>query len=151
MTLSPASSAIESQAAISCEPSPFELVDFASLAGVACPCGVARRAFADVADFPGTVHVTEIALDATPHFHKRLTETYYFLECQPGAQMQLGSDIIDVHPGMCVMIRPGTLHRAIGRMKVLILVLPKFDPQDEWLADGSWAGHSHSKLLEQTT
>ncbi len=128
----------------------FELVDFAKVAWVACPCGVARRGFADVADFPGTVHVTEIALDAAAHFHKTLTETYYFLECEPGAQMQLGSDILDVHPGLCVMIRPGTLHRAIGRMKVLIMVLPKFDPQDEWLPDGSWAGHAHSKLIQQS-
>ena len=26
-------------------------------------------------------------------------------------------------------------HRALGRMKVLILVLPKFDPEDEWFDD----------------
>ena len=35
-------------------------------------------------------------------------------------------------PGMCVMIPPGVRHRAIGEMKVLIVVLPKFDPVDEW-------------------
>lgn len=110
----------------------FEIADFAELPGVPCPCGTARRAFADVEDFPGTVHVTEISEDARLHYHKRLTETYYFLECQPGAQMQLDDARIDVHPGMSVMIRPGTKHRAIGRMRVLILVLPKFDPNDEW-------------------
>lgn len=110
----------------------YEMVDFARLAGTPCPCGVARRAFADVADFPGTVHVTEISADAQLHYHKRLTETYYFLECGPDAKMQLDDEILDVHPGMCVMIRPGTRHRAVGKMKVLILVLPKFDPQDEW-------------------
>ena len=38
-----------------------------------------------------------------------------------------------VRPGQCVMIPPGTRHRAVGRMKVLIVVLPKFDPEDEWL------------------
>lgn len=112
---------------------PFEVVDFSHIEGTSCPCGVARRAFASVEDFPATVHVTEISANAKLHYHKRLTETYYFLECQPGAQMQLNEEYIDVHPGMCVMIRPGVRHRAIGKMKVLILVLPKFDPADEWL------------------
>ena len=111
----------------------YEVVDFAAIEGQPCPCGSARRAFADVADFPGTLHVTEISTDAQLHYHKRLTETYYFLECKPGARMQLDDEQIDVHPGMSIIIRPGTRHRAIGEMKVLIVVLPKFDPQDEWL------------------
>jgi mannose-6-phosphate isomerase-like protein (cupin superfamily) len=76
--------------------------------------------------------VTEISAAARLHFHRRLTETYYFLECQPGAQMQLNDEILDVHPGLCILIRPGVRHRAIGRMKVLIVVIPKFDPADEW-------------------
>ncbi len=112
--------------------SPYEVVDFAQIPGTPCPCGVARRAFADASDFPATIHVTQISTDSRLHYHKRLTETYYFLDCEPGARMQLNDDQIDVAPGMCVMIRPGTRHRAIGRMTVLIVVLPKFDPQDEW-------------------
>jgi mannose-6-phosphate isomerase-like protein (cupin superfamily) len=110
----------------------FEIADFRELPGVPCPCGTARRAFADVQDFPGTIHVTEIAENARLHYHRGLTETYYFLECEPSAQMQLDDQRIDVAPGQCIMIRPGTRHRAIGRMKVLIVVLPKFDPADEW-------------------
>ena len=110
----------------------YEIVDFSNIEGVACPCGTARRAFADVEDFPGTIHVTEISADARLHYHKRLTETYYFLDCGPDARMQLDDEIIDVHPGTCVLIRPGVRHRALGRMRVLIVVLPKFDPDDEW-------------------
>ena len=113
----------------------YELVDFANLDGTDCPCGTARRAFADIEDFPGTVHVTEISIDAKLHYHKTLTETYYFLECDDDAKMQLDDDVIDVHPGMCIMIRPGIKHKAIGKMKVLIMVLPKFDPADEYLAE----------------
>ena len=116
----------------SIEKPPYELVDFASIPGVQCPCGTARRGLAEVEDYPGTIHVTEISLDAKLHYHKRLTETYYFLECQPGAQLQLNDKRLDVHPGMCVMIRPGTRHKAIGTMKVLIVVYPKFDCSDEW-------------------
>lgn len=111
----------------------YHVADFSKIEGVDCPCGVARRAFADVEEFPGTVHVTEISADAKLHYHKRLTETYYFIECGPDAQMQLDDDIIAVKPGMSILIPPGVRHRAIGKMKVLILVLPKFDSADEWL------------------
>jgi mannose-6-phosphate isomerase-like protein (cupin superfamily) len=110
----------------------YEICDFAEITGVACPCGTARRAFADVEDFPGTVHVTEISIDARLHYHRKLTETYYFLECGPDAKMQLDDEILPVHPGLCILIRPGVRHRAIGRMKVLIVVFPKFDATDEW-------------------
>jgi hypothetical protein len=116
-------------------PSPsrgFELADFADIPGVPCPCGTAQRAFADVQDFPGTVHLTTISIDARRHYHKRLTETYVFLECGPDAVMELDDERVAVHPGMTIMIRPGTRHRAVGEMKVLILCLPKFDPADEW-------------------
>lgn len=110
----------------------YEIADFAAIPGVACPCGTARRAFGDVPDFPATIHVTEIAADARLHYHRKLTETYYFLECGADARMQLDNEIIPVHPGMCILIRPETRHRAIGRMRVLIVVFPKFDPDDEW-------------------
>ena len=110
----------------------YRVVDFAEIPGVPCPCGTARRAFADVPEFPGTIHVTEIALDARVHYHRRLTETYYILECGADAAMQLDDDRIPLKPGLCIMIPPGVRHRAIGRMKVLIVAVPKFDPEDEW-------------------
>ena len=113
-------------------PRRYEIVDFADVPGVACPCGTARRAFADIADFPATIHRTEISSDARTHYHRRLTETYYFLECDSGAEMELDGQRVAVRPGMAVVIRPGVRHRAIGRMQVLIFVLPKFDPEDEW-------------------
>jgi mannose-6-phosphate isomerase-like protein (cupin superfamily) len=110
-----------------------KIVDFAEVEGVPCPCGTARRAFADVPEFPGTVHVTEIKLDAARHYHKRLTETYFILECGPEARMELDGETVQVKPGVCVLIPPGVRHRALGSMNVLIVVFPKFDPADEWL------------------
>ncbi len=111
----------------------YQIVDFAEIPGVPCPCGTAHRAFHDVEGFPGTIHVTDISEDAELHYHKRLTETYYFLECGPGAGMQLDDEVVAVKPGMCILIPPGVRHRAIGKMKVLIVVFPKFDPADEWV------------------
>ena len=109
----------------------YPIVDFSEVAGVRCPCGTARRAFTEVEDYPATVHVTEICEDAKLHYHKRLTETYFFLECGPDAQMQLNDDCVAVKPGTCILIPPGVRHRAVGKMKVVIFVLPKFDPSDE--------------------
>ena len=79
--------------------------------------------------------MTEISTDARLHYHKRLMETYYILECEAQARMQLDDEILALRPGMSILIRPGVRHRAIGRMKVLILALPKFDPEDEWFDD----------------
>lgn len=111
---------------------PWQIVDFDEIEAVECPCGTARRAFANVEGFPGTVHRTEISTDARVHYHRRLTEVYYILECQPDAQMQLDDAHVPVAPGKCILIPPGVRHRAMGRMTVLVIVFPKFDPADEW-------------------
>ena len=110
----------------------YEIVDFGEITPIACPCGHARRALTDASDFPATVHETDISLDAVAHYHKRLTETYYILESEPTAGIELDGCLTPVHKGMCILIRPGVRHRAVGRMKVLIIVIPKFDPTDEW-------------------
>ncbi|MFQ5732045.1 MAG: cupin domain-containing protein [Planctomycetaceae bacterium] len=111
----------------------WQLVDFSEVPGVPCPCGTARRAFAEVEDFPATIHVTEISEDAQLHYHKTLTETYFILECGPDAGMQLDDEIVPVKPRTCIRIPPGVRHRAIGTMTVLIVVIPKFDPADEFV------------------
>jgi mannose-6-phosphate isomerase-like protein (cupin superfamily) len=111
----------------------YRIIDLGRLAPVACPCGTSRRGLADVDEFPGTIHLTEIASDAKPHVHRRLTETYYILACEPGAQLQLDDDRIDVEPGLCIVIPPDVVHRAVGRMTILNIVVPKFDPADEHL------------------
>jgi len=110
----------------------WTLADFTAIAPVACPCGLARRAFHGVGEFPGTLHMTEIRANAQRHYHKTLTETYVFLKCEPGAQMELDGEIIPVREQQSIVIPPGVRHRALGRMTVLIIVLPEFDSADEW-------------------
>jgi len=110
----------------------YQIADFNSLPGVPCPCGTARRAFADAEDSPGTVHVTDIADDAKVHYHKEHTETYYILECDADAAMQLDEERVPIRSGMCILIPPGVRHRAIGQMKIINIVYPKFDPADEY-------------------
>ena len=107
------------------------VVDLTALPGVTCPCGVARRAFADRDEFPGTVHLTEISTDAREHYHKEHTEIYVILACQPNAAIVLDGKETPVAPQNAILIPPGVRHRAVGQMTVLILCTPNFDPTDE--------------------
>ena len=108
------------------------VADLAAVEPVRCPCGWARRAFADVPGAPASVHRVEILDDARTHYHKAQTETYYILECEPGAAVELDGERVTVKPGVAVMIPPGVRHRAVGRMTILNVVVPPFDPADEW-------------------
>lgn len=114
------------------EPLAPHLADFAALDPVRCPCGWARRAFAEVPGSPVSVHRVEIEADAALHYHKEHTEVYYFLDCSGGSRLELDGQIIPVHEGMTVLIPPFTRHRALGRMTILNIVTPPFDPADEW-------------------
>lgn len=80
-----------------------------------------------------TVHRVTIGADAVPHYHKRHTEVYYFLSGR--GVIELNGRKHPVRPGVAVLIRPGTRHRAVsgGRsMKILNVVIPGFDPKDEY-------------------
>jgi mannose-6-phosphate isomerase-like protein (cupin superfamily) len=113
----------------------YIVVDFDQVPSVACPCGTAQRALADAPDYPATIHRTTITGTAQTHYHRRLTETYFIIECEPGAALELDGDQVPLKPGMCVLIPPGVHHRAVGRMTILNIVIPKFDPKDEVIVE----------------
>jgi mannose-6-phosphate isomerase-like protein (cupin superfamily) len=100
------------------------------LPAVPCPCGQSRRAFLDEADGVASLHVVDISTDARAHYHKRLTEIYYILEGE--GEMELDGERHPVRPGDAILIKPGCRHRAIGRLRVLNVPVPAFDPEDEW-------------------
>jgi mannose-6-phosphate isomerase-like protein (cupin superfamily) len=81
------------------------------------------------------MHVTEILNTAKPHYHKLMTETYFILECDSNAFLELDGRQVPVVPGLACLIPPGVVHRGIGRMKVLIVVTPKFDSSDEFVVE----------------
>ena len=66
------------------------------------------------------------------HYHREHTEIYYILECAAGAAIELDGERVAVSTGHAVMIPPGVRHRAVGRMTILNVVVPPFDPADEW-------------------
>ncbi len=108
-----------------------EIVDLTQLPAVPCPCGLARRAFADRDEFPGTVHLTQISKEAATHYHKEQTEVYVVLACDSDAAIELDGRRHPVSPQTAVLIPPGVRHRACGEMTVLILCTPNFDSADE--------------------
>ncbi len=112
-----------------------QIVDLTAIESIACPCGLARRAFADFAAFPGTVHLTEIQATAQSHSHRDHTEIYVILDCDGDAAIELDGIRTPVAPLTAIAIPPGVVHRAIGRIRTLIICHPEFDPLDEVLTE----------------
>jgi mannose-6-phosphate isomerase-like protein (cupin superfamily) len=108
----------------------FQIARVAELPPTNCPCGQARRAFVDDADGVASLHVVDISIDARVHYHKRMTEIYYVLEGE--GQIELDGERHAVRPGDAILIKPLCRHRAIGRLRVLNVPVPAFDPEDEW-------------------
>ncbi len=108
----------------------YSVENLESLASVPCPCGETRRAFTDDADGIASIHMVDISEDSKPHYHKKLTEIYLVLEGE--GHMELDGDIIPVKPMTTILIKPGCRHRAVGKMRIVNIPIPAFDPDDEW-------------------
>jgi mannose-6-phosphate isomerase-like protein (cupin superfamily) len=79
------------------------------------------------------VHLVDIAADPRPHYHKAMTEIYVVLEGH--GEIELDGARHPIQPLTAVYIPPGCRHRAIGRLRILNLPIPAFDPADEWFDD----------------
>jgi mannose-6-phosphate isomerase-like protein (cupin superfamily) len=97
-----------------------------------CPCGDSRRIITkndtDVAGF----HITTIK-DAKRHYHKNTTEIYHIMEGK--GTLEVGDDVIELFPGMTILVPSGTPHRGYGDFKTVIVTVPAFDPQDEFICN----------------
>ena len=109
------------------------IADLNSIDSVRCPCGFAKRAFATPDNKTATLHVVDIQLDARTHYHKKMTEIYIILEGQ--GHMELDGELIPVKPMTAIFIQPGCRHRAVGKMRIINVPIPAFDPKDEWFDD----------------
>jgi mannose-6-phosphate isomerase-like protein (cupin superfamily) len=95
-----------------------------------CPCGFARRAFADADDAVASMHVVDIQEDSLTHYHKKMTEIYLVLEGE--GEMELDGKRFPIKPMTAIYIKPGCRHRAIGKLKIINIPVPAFDEKDEW-------------------
>lgn len=97
---------------------------------VRCPCGFARRGFATPDNKVATIHLVDIQTDSRVHYHKKMTEIYLVLEGE--GFMELDGERIPVKPLTSIFIKPGCRHRAVGKLKIINVPIPAFDPHDEW-------------------
>ena len=97
---------------------------------VRCPCGFARRAFADSAENVASLHLVQIEEDARAHYHKKMTELYLVLEGE--GQIELDGKLFPLKPMTAIYLKPGCRHRAIGKLKMVNIPIPSFDAADEW-------------------
>jgi len=97
---------------------------------VPCPCGQARRAFADDEEGVASAHLVDILKDAKLHYHKKMHEVYIILEGE--GYMELDGEKVPVKPMTSILIKPGCRHRAVGDLKIINVPIPAFDPADEW-------------------
>ena len=108
----------------------FQIAHLDSLPPTKCPCGWAKRAFADTPDTVASMHLVQIMQDSQTHYHKRMTEIYLVLEGE--GHMELDGKVVPVKPMTAIYIRPGCRHRAVGNLKILNIPVPAFDEADEW-------------------
>jgi mannose-6-phosphate isomerase-like protein (cupin superfamily) len=76
------------------------------------------------------MHIVDIEEDARAHYHKKLTEIYFILEGT--GHIELDGKKLPIKPLTAVLIKPGCRHRAIGRMRIVNVCIPAFDPEDEY-------------------
>ena len=96
---------------------------------VGCPCGQARRAFASSDNAAATLHLVDISAESRAHYHEKLTEIYLVLE--GGGHVEVDGERVPVRPMTAVLIKPGCRHRAVGKMRIVNVVVPPFDAADE--------------------
>lgn len=108
----------------------YEIARLDDIPPVKCPCGQARRAFATPDNTVATMHLVEIQTDARTHYHKKMTEIYLVLEGE--GHLELDGERVPVRPMTAVFIKPGCRHRAVGKLKIINVPVPAFDPEDEW-------------------
>ena len=108
----------------------YSIVKMNDLSPVRCPCGFAKRAFASDENKTASLHLVDIQQDSKVHYHQKHTEIYYILEGE--GEMELDGQKIPLQPGISIRICPGCRHRAAGKLKILNVSIPSFDPQDEW-------------------
>ena len=71
--------------------------------------------------------------DDKKHYHKKITEFYLVVEGK--GKIQLDNDTIEISPGTCIMIPPGTRHRATadeGCLRIWVVSTPSYDPNDKF-------------------
>lgn len=85
-------------------------------------CGQIRPLIEEQDLAAAEVHHVEIH-DAKLHYHQRTDEFYYVIDGT--GTMVLDDETIELHPGVVVYVPRGVRHKAIGRLTVLTVCIPR--------------------------
>ncbi len=85
-------------------------------------CGAIRCLVEEHDAAAGEVHHVEIQ-DAKLHYHERTDEFYYIIDGQ--GTMRLDDEEIELHRGVVVYVPRGVKHKAIGKLTVLTICIPR--------------------------
>ena len=85
-------------------------------------CGQIRCLVEEKDGAAAEVHHVQIQ-DAKLHYHAKTDEFYYVIDGQ--GTMVLGDDQIELHRGVVVYVPRGTPHKAVGKLTVLTVCIPR--------------------------
>jgi mannose-6-phosphate isomerase-like protein (cupin superfamily) len=96
--------------------------DPAEVAPWAETCGQIRPIIEERDGAAAEIHHVEIH-DAKLHYHQRTDEFYYVIDGT--GSMQLDDETIELHQGVVVYVPRGVKHKAIGKLTVLTVCIPR--------------------------
>jgi mannose-6-phosphate isomerase-like protein (cupin superfamily) len=108
----------------------YRVAQLDAIPPIDCPCGQTRRAFLGEDNPVASAHLVDISTASRPHFHQRMTEIYIVLEGE--GHMELDDEVVPLKPLTAILIKPGCCHRAVGRLRIVNVPVPAFDPADEY-------------------
>ena len=85
-------------------------------------CGQIRPLIEEADEAAAEVHHVEIDR-AKLHYHKKTDEVYYIIDGQ--GTMILDDETIELHRGVVVYVPRGVKHKAIGKLVVLTVCIPR--------------------------
>ncbi len=85
-------------------------------------CGSIRCMIEEADEAAAEVHIVDIH-DAKLHYHQRTDEFYYVIDGQ--GTMILDDEEIELKQGVVVYVPRGVKHKAIGKLKVLTVCIPR--------------------------
>lgn len=85
-------------------------------------CGQIRPLIEEQDEAAAEVHHVEID-NAKLHFHAKTDEIYYVIDGT--GTMVLNDEVIELHKGVVVYVPKGVRHKAIGKLTVLTVCIPR--------------------------
>ena len=100
----------------------FQRRDPAEVEPWAETCGQIRPLIEEQDGAAAEVHHVEIQ-DAKLHYHEKTDEIYYVIDGE--GTMVLDDEVIELHRGVVVYVPRGVRHKAVGRLTVLTVCIPR--------------------------